>query len=143
MGRKAPHICILPDGRRVPFAIKSRADDPFYFVCFRSAEGRRLERSTKETSKKRAEEAAESLIKEEYDPKALTGNITWDDALTSLERRMRENNNKARTVQDYCDSLALLRGFFPATRGPGDITVALAKEFKSLYQGREYSRKKA
>jgi site-specific recombinase XerD len=140
--RQLPHICILNDGRRVPFSIKSRPGDLFYFICFRSPDGRRLERSTKETSRKRAEDAAGTLIKEEYDPKAVVSSVTWDEAIAALEGRMRENNNKTRTIEDYSDTLRLLIRLFPATRGPCNITVALAKEFKSLYQ-RKYTRQKA
>src|SRR5437660_7605197 len=134
MSRQAPHICILAGGRRVPFSLKGRTGDPFYFVCFRSPAGRRLERSTKETSQKRAVDAAEALIRQEYEPRAVAVPITWDEALPALENRMRENNNKPRTVADYLDSLRVLRQAFPNIRGPGDITLALAKEFKSLYQ---------
>jgi integrase len=54
---------------------------------------------------------------------------------------MRENNNKTRTIEDYSDTLRLLIRLIPATRGPCNITVALAKEFKSLYQGK-YTRQK-
>jgi hypothetical protein len=114
------------DGRRVQFAIKSRPGDPFYFVCFRSPDGRRLERSTKETSQKRAEDAATALIEDEYNPKVIVPSVTWDEAIAALERRMRENNNKVRTIEDYCDTLQLLTRFFPNSRGPGDITTALA-----------------
>src|SRR5262249_3008512 len=60
--------------------------------------------------------------------------------IAALERRMEENNNKSRTIEDYTDTLRLLSRLFPATRGPSDITPALAKEFRSLYQGR-YTRR--
>jgi integrase len=142
MARKTPHICVLANGRRVPFAIKSRPGDPYYFICFRSRDGRRLERSTKETSQNRAMDAAQALIKEEYEPMKSSASITWDDARATLEQRMRENNNKPRTIEDYTDTLELIRRLFPFTLGPVDITLALAKEFKSIYMGKQFSRGK-
>ena len=143
MPRQTPFLCILSDGRRVRFSIKSRPGDPFYFVCFRSPQQQRLERSTKETSQKRAVEAAESLIRQEYEPRAVVPAVTWDEAEVALEERMRANNNKRRTIDDYLDTLRVLRHVFPTTRGPGDITPALAKEFKSAYQTQQYRRRKA
>src|SRR5689334_18868829 len=130
MARQSPHVCLTTGGRRVPFSVKSRPGDPFYFVCFRSPDGRRLERSTKETSRKRAVDAAPALIKDEYEPQAVAPTVTWDEAVAAVDRRMRENNNKPRTVEDYTDTLRLVERLFPDARGPGDITVALAKEFK-------------
>jgi hypothetical protein len=141
MPRQSPHICLLTGERRVPFSIKRREGDPFYFICFRSPNRRRLERSTRETSLKRAVDAASALIKEEYDPHSAAPSVTWDEAVAAIERRMRENNNKPRSIEDYSDTLRLLQRLFPATRGPGDITPALAKEFRSLYQG-QYTRQK-
>ena len=143
MPRQAPHICIMADGRRIPFSIKNRSREPFYLVCFRSPHGQRLERSTKEASLKRAVDAAQSIIQQEYEPKVRSAFVAWDEALSSLRKRMQENNNRPRTVADYLDTLQALRKVFPASLGPGDITPALAKQFKSTYQSRSYSRGKA
>lgn len=143
MPRRSPHICILADGRRVPFSIKARPDDPYYFACFRSPAGCRLERSTKEASQKRAVEAAPALIRAEYEPKAVPDLTPWEEVLPVLAARMTANNNRPRTVADYLNTLQMLRQVFPASVGPSDITPALAKQFKATYQGRQYSRGKA
>ncbi|MDY3555049.1 hypothetical protein R5W24_004183 [Gemmata sp. JC717] len=141
MPRHSQHVCVLSDSRRVPFSIKERTGDPFLFACFRSPDGRRLERSTKETNRKRAVDAAPALIKEEYEPQVVAPSVKWDEAVAAVERRMRECNTKPRTVEDYTDTLRLIQRLFPDTRGPGDITLALAKEFRSLYQA-GYTRRK-
>jgi site-specific recombinase XerD len=102
-----------------------------------------LERSTKEASLKRAVDAAQSIIQQEYESKVRSAFVEWDEALSSLQKRMQENNNRPRTIADYLDTLQTLRQAFPASLGPGDITTALAKQFKSAYQSRSYSRGKA
>ena len=48
----------------MPFSVKERTGDPFLFVCFRAPDGRRLERSTKETNRKRAVDAALAAMPE-------------------------------------------------------------------------------
>ena len=142
MARKTPHICVLANGVRIPFVVKSRPGDPFYFICFRSRDGRGLERSTKETSQNRAVDAAQTVIKAEYEPIKTLASTTWDDVQANLDRRMRENNNKPRTIEDYVDTLQLIRRISPFARGPGDITVSVAKEFKSIYMGQQFTRTK-
>jgi integrase len=140
VSRKAPHLCILPDGRRVPFSIKKRPTEPPYFVCFRSHSRKRLERSTHECSLKRATDAAQQIIKEEYDPKSQTGFVSWDDVVERLTRVLTDNNNKAKTIKDYLETIRVLRVAFPASEGPADITTKSAKEFKAKYQ-RKLNRK--
>lgn len=129
-----PHICVLGDGRRVPFSLKRRERDPFYLVCFRSPKGTRLEKSTKEVNQKRAVEAAGPVIRQEYEPKALALWITWDEAVDRLTKALNENNNKARTLKDYLSTIRVVREAYPESRGPQDITSPLAKQFKTRYQ---------
>ena len=93
----------------MPFSIKSRPGDPFYFVSFRSPVGDRLERSTKETSLKRAEEAAVPIIKEEYEPKTVSVFVNWDETVEQLKTALAQNNNKPKTVKDYLSSIKVLR----------------------------------
>jgi hypothetical protein len=51
-----------------------RANSPFWFVCFTTADGRRLEKSTKETNRKRALEVALAL--EQAESMARRGTLT-------------------------------------------------------------------
>src|SRR5947209_6182172 len=134
MPRKAQHVCILPDSRRVTFRVSLREGQASYLVFFRGPDGRRLEKSTKEASQKRAIDAAQQAILQEYQPKALAPLVSWDDALARLVKAMRANNNRDSTVDDYLDTLKLLRRFYPDSRGPGDITPQVAKDFKARYQ---------
>ena len=142
MPRSAPHICILSDGRRIPFSIQQRPGEPFYFVYFRSPNSMRLERSTKEKSQKRAIDSAHQRIKEEYEPKEVVRVVSWDEAICGLRRQMQVNGNRAATIDDYVDTLNVLRRLFPECQGPGEITAFHAKKFKTEYQTQEYIRHK-
>ena len=70
----------LADGRTIQFSLKQRAGEPSYFVCFRGKDGRRLERSTKQASQKRASDSAIAIIKEEYTASPVLASLTWDEA---------------------------------------------------------------
>jgi integrase len=143
MPRNAQHVCILPDSRRVTFRVSLRDGQAHYLAFFRGPDGRRLEKSTKETSQKRAIEAAHQIILEEYQPKAQVVLVSWDDALARLVKAMRANNNRDSTIDDYLDTLTVLRRFYPDSRGPGDITPQIAKDFKARYQDEPFFRRKA
>ncbi len=128
---KERHTVELADGRRVKFAIAPRSDEPHYFVYFRGLDGRRLERSTKEESRKRALEAAIQIVKEEYSPRPAGEGATWDEAAAAMVRAMKAKNLRDRTIGDYKLMLANLRKVYPSSRGPDAITPALAKMFKT------------
>ena len=83
------HTVELADGRRVKFTIAPRSGEPHYFVYFRGLDGRRLERSTNEASRKRAVEAAVQIVKEEYNPRPAGEGVTWDDAAAAMVRAMK------------------------------------------------------
>jgi site-specific recombinase XerD len=134
--------CILADGRRVKYALKARSGEPHYFVVFRGPANERLERSTKETNKKRAEDAAVEVIRKVYDPQALFSSVSWDEAQAALARKMAENNNRQSTIDDYLDTITQLRATLPTSRGPADIPPQLAKDFKARYQSQGYVRRK-
>lgn len=120
----------LSDGRRVRYTIKQRTGDPFYFVVFRRSDGCRLERSTKENSQRRAHDAACQIIKDEFTPKVRSKNVTWDEAVESLAVMMKAQNLRPATVKDYRHMIKTVRGVLAGTKGPADVTIGLAKEFK-------------
>ena len=120
----------LPDGRRVRYAIKGRPGDPFYFVIFRGVNGRRLERSTKENSQKRAMEAACQIITEEYTPKLRVENFTWDEAVDRMVVLMKAKNLRPQTIRDYRYAIRAMRKVLAGTRRGQLVSVGLAKEFK-------------
>ena len=140
MKNRTQHIVELADGKRVPFSVKARANEPFYFVVFRGVNGSRLERSTKEKSQKRALEVAPAMIREEFQVRALECPV-WDVVAVALNEAMVANNNRQSTIDDYQNTIRILRGFFPGSRGPSDISLQLAKQFKVQYLTGEYSRK--
>jgi integrase len=143
VARNPQHVCILPDNRRVTFRVSLRDGQECYLAFFRGPTGRRLEKTTKEKSQKRAIDAAQQIILQEYQPKAVVKDVPWDDALARLEKAMRGNNNRGSTVDDYLDTLGLLRRFYPDSRGPGDITPQVAKDFKARYQEEPFFRRMA
>jgi site-specific recombinase XerD len=131
MKRRERHVLTLPDGRRVRFSIHSRAGEPFYFVGFRGLDGRRLERSTKEVSQKRALDSAEAIIKEDHTPGPLIETVTWDEAETAMLAAMRAQNLRERSIDDYRMILRVFRDAFPTYRGPGNIKPGIAELFKT------------
>lgn len=140
MKSRTQHIVELADGRRVPFSVKARANEPFYFVVFRGLNGSRLERSTKEQSRKRAMEVAPAMIREEFQLRAVECPC-WDAVAVALKEAMVANNNRKATIDDYQNTIRVLRGYFPGSRGPGDISLQLAKQFKVQYLTGGYTRK--
>lgn len=134
MPRQAPHVCLLHDGRRVPFSLKQRPREPFYFVAFRSPDGRRLEKSTKATNHRHATDSAHQVIKDEYEPRpGYVASVRWDEATELLTKAMAAAGSRQRTVDDYLSTLRVLRRVYPSNMAPADITTSLAKQFKAEY----------
>jgi hypothetical protein len=139
----ASEICELRDGRRVRFSLGKRHNRPAYFVRFRSPDGRRPEVSTKESNRKRAQHAAIAIIRDTYAPPPTPppepDSVEWDDALTLAIRHMRANNLRMTTIRQYELAVKTLRKVVPDSKGPDDITPALAEHFKlvRLEKGRK------
>ncbi len=129
MNRKERHTLELADGRLVKYRVDSRPGEPFYFVYFRGPDGRRLERSAGEGSRKRALEEAVRIIKEEYCSQPQHQSPTWDDAIAILVRKMKAKNSRQTTINDYLLMISNLRKAYPTTSGPGDISTGLAKNY--------------
>jgi len=132
---KSKEVCILPEGRAVKFLLQQRVGrDPFYNVRFVGPGKLRVERSTRCTSLKAARDAACQIIREEYNPKTTFGSICWDDALAKVTAAMKAQNLRERSIEEYLAVLRTLRKVYPSSRGPTDITEALAKQFKLARQ---------
>jgi integrase len=132
---KSKEVCILPDGRPVKFLLQQRAGrDPFYNVRFVDPDKRRIERSTKCASLKGARDAACRIIRDEYTPKSAFPNMPWDEAITKITAAMRAQNLRERSIEEYLAVVRTLRKIYPTSRGPADITEALAKQFKLTRQ---------
>ena len=122
----------MSDGRRVKFTLKRRNRDPYYLVYFRSPDGRPKEKSTSEPNKRRATDAAIVIINEEYAPKPIKPNPTWDEAVKMMVRYMKADNLRPGTIAQYQYAANGLRKVFPETHGPASITPALAQKYKVL-----------
>lgn len=130
--RSRSETCILSDGRRIRFSLKRRSRDPCYLAYFRGPDHRRKERSTKEANKRRATDAAIALISEEYAPRLPKQDPSWDEAIETMRRHMRAENLRPGTIQQYEIVVGQVRKAYPNLHGPGQITPALAQEFKIL-----------
>lgn len=128
MSRKASHICVLSDGRRIRFSLQARGG--FYNACFRGPDGRRKSLSTKERTSKLAEDAACVVIRQEYEPKSNAKLPTWSEALTAIKQAMRAKNLRPRSISSYEETITALRKVLPASQGPADITLELARRFR-------------
>ena len=129
MKRKERHTLELSDGRRVKYRVEVRPGEPNYFVYFRGPNGRTLERSTEEGSRKRAVEAAVQVIKDEYSPERHQKCPTWEDAIAILIRKMKARNSRQTTINDYLLMISNIRKAHPTTKGPAEISPGLAKNF--------------
>ncbi len=123
-------VCVLDDGRRVKFSLKKRNRDRFYLVNFRGPDEKPKERSTKESNKKRASDAAVVIIKDEYTPKTSVVNPSWHEAIEIMKQHMEARNLRPSSIADYEFAIGSLRKLFPDANGPADINSACGERFK-------------
>jgi hypothetical protein len=129
----------LADGRPLKFLLQKRERDPFWIVRFRSPDGNRIERSTSETSKPKAEVAAAALIRAEYQPRNSRPPMSWSEALEAIIQQGKDNNLRPATTKSYGDMIRLMKVAFPSLHGPADVTVKDAERFKSIRLGKKKS----
>jgi site-specific recombinase XerD len=122
-------ICDLEDGSRVRYSLKRRANRPWYYVCFRGPDDNRKERSTCENSRRRAQESANTIIRQVYFQPSQV-NLDWDEAVELMLRHMEAENLRPGTIQQYKLAIGALREVFPESHGPSDITPQTAEQFK-------------
>ena len=139
--RVPTHSCELPDGQRVRFSLKKRADSPFYFLTFRDADGRRRELTTEQTAKHAAEDSAKPILIDAYTSHGAT--VVWADALTLLTEHAKAKNLRPATIQQYDLVVRTLHKLFPDTKGPAEITPAMAQTFAVKRMNRTGKRKLA
>lgn len=124
-------ICELPDGRLIPYYLKKRQRDRYYFACFRGPDDKRKERSTREPSnQRRAKAAASRIIQDEYAPRPIRQNPSWDEAIEKMTQHAEEENLRSGSIQQYEFAVSTLRKAFPGIDGPAEITPAMAEQFK-------------
>ncbi|MGD0900335.1 MAG: hypothetical protein ABR915_21090 [Thermoguttaceae bacterium] len=109
------------------FSLGKRDGCPFYFAYFRGPNGERLEKTTGETAKHAAADAAKPIIRDVFKPHGA--NMPWDDALALMREHMKAKNLRPTSIQQYELCISNLRKVFPKSKGPGDITSAMAQTF--------------
>ncbi len=123
-------VCELHDGIRVRYSLKKRGRDPFYLVCFRGLDRKRKERSTRESNKKRAHDAALAIIKQTYSQPS--NRQSWTDARELVREKMEGHNLRPGSIAAYLSAMNLLHESFPETHGPSDITPVMIDRFKAV-----------
>lgn len=128
---KTAETCELPDRRLIPYYLKKRGRDKYYFACFKGPDGRRVERSTREpTNQRRAKASAVNIIRDAYDSKPTFQAPSWDEAESKMLEHMKAENLRPDSIQQYQLAVKVLRDTLPNTEGPCDVTPALAEQFK-------------
>ena len=120
--------CRLADDRRVRYHLKKRDRDRYYSVAFTGPNGG-VERSTCESAQRPAEESVQAIIAAEFATPVEA--IAWDVAIEAMVKAMQAENLRSETIAQYRVVLGTLRKAFK-TRGPSDITPAMAQRFKVL-----------
>jgi integrase len=134
------HLC---HGQLVGFSVKHFGNDPNYYACFRSPDGRRLKRDTNQTKIGQAIEAARIIIEEEYAPAPTQPDkVTWDEAIARLKTRLATSGNRASTLGYYLKLIRLVRKLYPATDHPADISPGGAARFRDWMMSTPSRRKK-
>ena len=109
MPRAYPHSHVC-HGQLVGFNLKLRANEPTYYVYFRSPDGRRLERDTNKTAMVRALEAARAIIEQEYAPAPdRPDRVKWDEAIERLTARLASAGTRPSTLAYYLKLIRLVR----------------------------------
>ncbi|MFL5328646.1 MAG: tyrosine-type recombinase/integrase [Gemmataceae bacterium] len=135
----------LPTGERIRYALVERSDgeSPCYYVRFQAPTGKRVFRSTDQSKKAQANEAAQEKILEEYGqkqplkPQRHEG-VEWEQAEDQLKHSMEADGRRPRTIKGYIETLTRFKGLFPS-RGPAEVTEDDAERFKEKYQAKPKS----
>ncbi len=133
----------MSHGRLVGYSLKKRANDPCYYVYFRSPDGRRTERDTQQTAALRAHSAAHSIIDAGHAPAATpSAAVTWDEAEARLRDKAAANGLRGPTVDYYVKLLRRARAFHTVTAGPADVSPGMAEAWKKAFSSTPTRRKK-
>ena len=138
MARKAAETFTLPDGRVVGWGLKTRRG--ILRVQFQGPDGTRLEISTGCTRRADAYTEAAKIVLRTYDPTvpvANPGKLSWAQAAAYIRATP---DLSPESVRNYTLALAVIRKHYPTTKGPGEITPALAERWKREYLSGTYTK---
>ena len=142
MPRAYPHTHLC-HGQVVGFSVKLFGNEPTYYACFRSPDGRRLKRDTNQARMGQAVEAARLLIEKEYAPaEARVDKVTWDQAIEQLKARLATSGNRASTLGYYLKLIRSVRKLYPNTAFPADISPGMAATWRDRMMSTLGRRKK-
>lgn len=141
MPRNYPHSHLCHEFL-VGFSVKKLYNDPCFYACFRSKDGRRLKRDTNKTRMNDAIEAARIIIEEDYAPAPeRPDRVTWDQAVELLKARMASSGNRTSTLGYYLKLIRLVRKLYPST-DPSDISPSGAARWRDWMMTTPGRRKK-
>jgi len=124
----------------VPFSVNKYAHIRTYVACFRSPDGRRLQRDTDRSRQVEAIEVARAIIEKEYMPTVpIQKRVTWDEAENRLASRLETSGNRPATRGYY---LKLLRLVKREADAPEDFTPLMAAAWRDRILSRPSRRKK-
>ena len=111
-----------------------------WVVRFNGLDGKQQRVSTKKEDKNQAYTEAGKIIFREFSPDLFAGahRISWDELADKLRLKLAANNARKDTYYDYLKTINALRTTLPETKGPADITHALAVKFKEKYISTPY-----
>jgi integrase len=121
----------------VGFSVKKFAHITTYVACFRSQDGRRLQRDTNQPRLAQAIEASRILIEEEYAP-VVAMKVPWDQAIERLKARLKTSGLREGTLGYYLKLIRLVR----SGEGPADIDARAAAEWRDRISGKPGRRNK-
>ena len=109
----------LRSGERVRYSLYKRPGFDAYFVRFKNAGRKWVERSTGVTKKSDATGEAHRIILEEYGQIApSSATVTWDVAKGKLREAMMADGKRPKTITGYLETLDKLIAMFPLAKGP-------------------------
>jgi integrase len=146
MARPAKNALPLPDGREVAASLKDRGG--IWRVQFPDPDrpGKYREVSTGKRTEHEAWPEAGRIVLAAYGGVALkptAKTVAWDRVLADLPTAPSAADLRPRTLGMYRDAVTALRKTVSETKGPGDITDAVAKRFRHLYATTPYTRSNA
>lgn len=133
MPRSYP-MAVTVEGKQVGFNLKKVGADSTYTVFYRSTDGRRQKRDTKQTSMERAKKAATAILAEVHAVRTCVAEVmTWDKADEQLREKAVADGRRGPTVDYYSKLIRKIHSFYPSSVGPADITAEMAEKWKKTF----------
>lgn len=131
-GRRPSITYPLPDGRTVGASLKTRGEVFAIQFPHPLEKGKYVEKSTGCTTISDAQTEGAKIVLRYYSPTIAPDpkTATWEIILAELTA---DSHLRERSLEVYTSILNVFRRYVPATTGPGDVTVDIAKAFVKKY----------